>query len=178
MRKRIFSLVCIIYVLLLTSCSNDVKQIELSTANSIESSSGLDKSELDKVVTIEMGEEAMETNLSSITMQVNGKNFQILMYNNESAHTFMEQLPLALTMEDYASQEKVTSLPFSVKPAQTQTPPSVNAGELYLWSGTNLVLFYETFSNSYSYVPLGYIEDVSELEEALGKGSVQVTFQE
>jgi len=41
-----------------------------------------------------------------------------------------------------------------------------------------LVLFYNTYSNSYGgYVKLGYIEDISGLKEALGKENVQVTFE-
>ena len=39
------------------------------------------------------------------------------------------------------------------------------------------MLFYESISTSYSYTPLGRIEDPAGLAEALGSGSVAVTFQ-
>lgn len=79
-------------------------------------------------------------------------------------------------MDDYASQEKVTDLTFALPSAQTQTPARINAGELYLWSGNSLVLFYTSFSNSYSYVPIGAITDTAGLTDALGSGSIEVTF--
>lgn len=37
-----------------------------------------------------------------------------------------------------------------------------------------LVLFYESFSASYSYTSLGYVENPGKLEEVLGTGSVHV----
>jgi hypothetical protein len=45
-----------------------------------------------------------------------------------------------------------------------------------LYGSTCLVLFYKDFSTSYSYTKLGSIEDISGLTDALGGGSVQVTF--
>jgi len=85
-------------------------------------------------------------------------------------------MPFTLKMDDYGSQDKVTRLTFDLPTALTQTTASINIGDIYLWSGNNLVLFYTTFSNSYSYVPVGYITDASELRNALGSGSVEVTF--
>ncbi len=77
---------------------------------------------------------------------------------------------------DFASQEKVTALTFDLPSAQTEIPARINAGDIYLWSGNNLVLFYTTFSNSYSYVPVGRITDASSLADTLGSGSLRVTF--
>jgi len=85
-------------------------------------------------------------------------------------------MPLTLEMDDYASQEKVTGLPFALPSASTETPATINAGDIYLWSGNSLVLFYNMFSNLYSYVPVGYIVDVAGLTDAVGRGSVIVIF--
>ncbi len=115
--------------------------------------------------------------MPSVTIQVGSKTFTAAMYGNASVRTIVQQMPFTLEMDDYASQEKVTGLTFPLPSASTEVPATINAGDIYLWSGNNLVLFYTTFSNSYSYVPVGYIEDVTGLKDALGDGSVVVAFR-
>jgi hypothetical protein len=59
----------------------------------------------------------------------------------------------------------------------TEIPATIRAGEIMLWSSNALVLFYNTFPNSYGgYVKLGYVVDATGLADALGSGDVQVTF--
>ena len=50
----------------------------------------------------------------------------------------------------------------------------IHAGDLKLYGSSCLVLFYESFSTSYSYTSLGYVENPEGLAEALGTGSVRV----
>jgi hypothetical protein len=38
-------------------------------------------------------------------------------------------------------------------------------------------VFYETFSSSYKYTRLGYIEDAAGFVKAVGDGNVQITFK-
>lgn len=99
--------------------------------------------------------EPMQTgdeNIQNVNIQVGSENFTVILYDNASSQAMLEQMPLTLFMSELNGNEKYYHLPDS------------------------LVLFYESFSISYSYTKLGYIEDASGLVDALGSGSIQVTF--
>ncbi len=111
-----------------------------------------------------------------VNMKIGDTIFTAEFYDNDSARAINANMPFTLQMGDYAGQEKVVGLSFDLPRASTETPSAIHAGEIYLWSGNSLVLFFTTFSNSYSYVPVGKITDTSGLKAALGTGSVEITF--
>lgn len=111
-----------------------------------------------------------------INVTVGESVFEARLYDNESVRALAERLPLTLEMADYAGQEKVIALPFELPSAPTESPEIIRAGEIYLWSGNQLVMFYTTFSNSYGgYVRLGAVEDADGFASALSAGEVTVT---
>ncbi len=111
-----------------------------------------------------------------VNIKIGSDNFTAVLHDNESARAIIREMPFTLKMDDFSSQEKVADLTFDLPSAGTEIPATINAGDIYLWSGNSLVLFYTSFSNSYRYVPVGYITDVAGLTDALGSGSVEVTF--
>lgn len=119
---------------------------------------------------------AEEDNVQKLDILIGSKRFSALLYDNEAARTLRAQLPMTLRMSELNGNEKYTDLDFSL-PAAVTWPSGILAGDLMLYGGSCLVLFYESFSTSYSYTPLGRIEDPAGLAEALGSGSVAVTFQ-
>lgn len=113
----------------------------------------------------------------AVDITTGGRVFSARFCDTPSARTLLEQMPFTINMNDYARQEKVLELPYNFPEADTMQPDIIRSGELFLWSGNRLVLFYTTFSNAYGgFVPIGRIDDVEGLMEALGRGSVAVTY--
>ena len=114
--------------------------------------------------------------MMGINISVGGSDFAAKFYDNETSREIINSMPITVEMSDFNGQEKVVTLSQTPPLSPAETPETIHAGELYVWSGNNLVLFYTTFSNTYGgYIPIGYIEDTSNLETALGSGNVVVT---
>ena len=86
-------------------------------------------------------------------------------------------LPQTLQMKDLNDNEKVVELAKKL-PGEASHPGTIREGDLMIWSAQSLVLFYKTFPTSYRYFRLGHIEDTTGLAEAVGAGTVTVTFDE
>lgn len=95
---------------------------------------------------------------------------------NATVTAFKAILPLTLSMSDYNSNEKVAGLPGSLTTTTTK-PGTIVAGDIMLYGSSSLVLFYETFSTSYSYTRIGRIDNPVGLKEALGRGNVSIKFE-
>ena len=108
-------------------------------------------------------------------MTIGEHTFIVRLYDNETARAFAERLPLTLEMDELNGNEKFNYLSDSL-PTEAEQPGRIQAGDLMLYGSDCLVLFYESFSTSYSYTRLGYMENAPGLSEALGDGNVQVTF--
>lgn len=120
------------------------------------------------------GDESMTSN--KISIRVNSKTFTATLLDNNSAKAFLEILPLTINMIELNGNEKYFDLPQSL-PTNSSNPRTIQNGDLMLYGSRTLVLFYKTFSTSYSYTRLGRIDDTSGLAAALGSGNVTVTFE-
>ena len=114
-----------------------------------------------------------QTREVAITIQVGGKSFAATLYDNPSAHAFAARLPLTLDMQDVNGNEKAYFFSESL-PTDAVRPGQIRAGDLMLYGTDCLVLFYESFSSTYSYTRLGALDDATGLADALGAGDVQV----
>lgn len=119
--------------------------------------------------------EVEESAMRTIRIIVGEQQFVAELYDNSTARTFAGMLPLTVTMEELNGNEKYYYLPDDL-PVNATVPSSIHAGDLMLFGSDCLVLFYQDFSTSYSYTPLGHVQDAAGLERACGRGSVQVTF--
>lgn len=119
---------------------------------------------------------AKEEKTLSIEITVGDRTFSAALYDNETAEKFAETLPLTLDMSELNGNEKYFYLSDDL-PTAPKRPDKINSGDIMLYGSSCLVLFYDSFSTSYSYTPIGCIDDPDGLAEALGKGGVTVTFK-
>lgn len=111
-----------------------------------------------------------------LQITVNGSTFDAVLYDNETAESLKQQLPLTLNMSELNGNEKYYYLSDKL-PTASKNPGQIHCGDIKLFGSDCLVLFYEDFSSGYSYTDIGYLENPEGLQEALGNGSVQVTFE-
>lgn len=112
----------------------------------------------------------------TIRITIGERVFKATLEANDAATAFKAMLPLTINMSELNGNEKFFDLPSNL-PANASNPRTINTGDLMLWGSNTLVLFYKTFSTSYSYTRLGKIEDPSGLLNALGSGNVMVIFE-
>ncbi len=116
-----------------------------------------------------------ENPMIDLIMTVGNRTFAAKLYDNESTRALTRQLPMTVNMGELNGNEKYYFLSNTL-PTNSERPGQIKTGDFMLYGNDCLVLFYKDFFSSYSYTRLGYIEDVTGLANALGSGSVEVTF--
>jgi len=111
-----------------------------------------------------------------IKIKIGNSTFTATLYDNATAVAFRKFLPITANMAELNGNEKHFDLSTNL-PANASNPKTIHAGDLMLWNSNTLVLFYKTFSTSYTYTRLGKIDDVSGLVTAVGSGNVTVTLE-
>lgn len=107
-------------------------------------------------------------------LTVEGVTFPATFADNQGAEALTDLLtdgPLTLSLEDYGGFEKVGSLGHSLPTSNTHI--STQSGDIMLYQGNQIVLFYG--SNAWSYTRLGQVTDLTGWQEALGHGDITVT---
>lgn len=116
--------------------------------------------------------------ITKMYIKINENKLEVTLANNSSVDALVEilkQKDIIYTADDYGGFEKVGNLGFSLPTNNSQI--TTEAGDVILYSGNQIVLFYG--SNSWSYTRLGKIEgySASQLSSLLcaGKDDVQIT---
>lgn len=113
---------------------------------------------------------------SSMKILVGSNSFTVTLNDNETTKKLKKMLPLTIPMKDLNRNEKYYDLPNDL-PKDASNPVTIKAGDLMLYGSNTLVLFYKSFSTTYSYTSIGRVDDLSKLESTLGTGDVTVTFE-
>lgn len=165
MKKAVLLLLAISIIFTFCSCSSNI-----NTEQNTQITEKTEKKEAN--TTIEMTEKSTE----SIFVRVGEKKFTAKLYNNKTAQTFADMLPLTLDMNELHGNEKYHNLSSSL-PTNSSGVGKINNGDIMLYGDNCLVLFYDSFSTQYSYTKIGYIENTEELADAVGSGNVTVSFE-
>ena len=111
-----------------------------------------------------------------INLIVNNKTFTATLNNNETVRQLVSMFPMTLNMSDLHSNEKYNYLDTTLT-TNSNISGRINAGDIKLYGNDCLVVFYESFSNSYSYTDLGRVDNVNAFVSELGSGSVNIKFE-
>ena len=154
----------LISAVLISGCANQTEDTVLQLITESESS----------VHTSEQAEE--EQNVNGIEIQIGEQTFYAELYDTEAAEEFSVLLPMTIDMSELNGNEKYFYLdePLTTK---SSVPDRIHTGDIMLYGSSCLVLFYEDFSTSYSYTPIGHIEDTKGLKSALGSGDITISFK-
>lgn len=117
-----------------------------------------------------------QTQGAKMKITINGRLFAITLADTPAAEALQQQLPLTLNLRDYNRNEKIGQLPQAL-PANDEAVWRIKAGDILLWQGNSLVIFYESFATPYRYTRLGKIDNTANLKATVGAGNVSVKLE-
>lgn len=117
----------------------------------------------------------LEQHENQIIISVNEKKFTVTLEDNETARAFREMLPMTLDMEELNGNEKFYYLDMNL-PSDSRRVDQINTGDIMLYGSNCIVAFFKTFKTSYTYTPIGHIDDEEGFAAALSNGRVTITF--
>ena len=173
--------ICLIWVL--SGCGNSVLEGNPPQSFSNRESADVPKEteptgQSDEIQSEKTEENGLEAEEMSILMKIGDEAVTIAWEDNESVAALVELLrerPMSIQMSMYGGFEQVGSFGTSLPRDDEQT--TTQAGDIVLYSGNQIVVFYG--SNSWAYTRLGKITDKSaeELKEMLSGGDVTITLE-
>ncbi|SEQ77342.1 hypothetical protein SAMN02910369_02387 [Lachnospiraceae bacterium NE2001] len=152
--------------------STQEETIGITEVPEIESESNITE---DQIPTEDLETETEDTE-KMMQMKINGTAVNVSWENNESVAALTDMCkdaPLEIQMSMYGGFEQVGPLAKNLPRNDSQTTTS--AGDIVLYSGDQIVVFYG--SNSWSYTRLGHITDQDNegMAALLGNGDVTIT---
>ena len=113
--------------------------------------------------------------VGDITLTIGDQSFTATMEQNSTSEAFRALLPLTLEMQELNGNEKYHYISQSLPTNRTKVG-TIHAGDIMLYGDNCVVVFYETFTTTYQYTPIGHITTPKGLKEALGTGTSTIVF--
>ncbi len=131
-------IIILVFIFLLCGCKNDVENKEMSDNN-------------------------MFNEMIKIT--IDNQSYDLNLIDNETSRSFINMLPLNITMKDLNNNEKYHYLSSNL-PTNDSNPKTINKGDVMIYNGNCLVIFYKSFNTSYSYTKIGHIDNLNILDDS------------
>ena len=117
-----------------------------------------------------------EARRMKIRLAINGQTLVATLDDTPSSRDFVAQLPLTLTLEDYAATEKIAYLPRKLVTAGAPAGFDPSAGDItYCAPWGNLAIFHKDFGYSSGLISLGRLESGIEFLKTPGSMKVTIT---
>lgn len=131
-------LIIIFFLLLLIGCTSNKEE-----NNKIESDDFMDK----------------------VNITINNKDYILELENNQTTRELLNILPLSITMEELNGNEKYIYLDNKFT-TDSSVPEIINKGDVMLYGNNCLVIFYKTFTTTYSYTKIGHINNLEDMDNS------------
>ena len=118
---------------------------------------------------------AFGDNMQNIIITIENKKYEAILYDNSTTKELIKKFPITITMSDLNGNEKYYNFSKSFS-TSNENVANINKGDIMLFGDNCLVIFYKSFSTRYRYTKLGYIKNLEDLENSLGKGDIEITF--
>lgn len=117
-----------------------------------------------------------QVKMSMIEITLGSQSFKIELEDNKATHELIQLLSkdaLEVSARNYGGFEKILTLP-NYLPTNDRQIRS-NAGDVFLYNGNQIVIFYD--HNSWSYTPLGKVVEANgkDLEKILSGNETKAT---
>ena len=103
-------------------------------------------------------------------VKIGDKTFPFELKDTSAANELKSKLPFKVKMTKLNNNEIYYRFDGKFT-TNSKSVGTINEGDIYLYEDNCLVLFYKTFTTSYSYSELGRLTDSKGLAEAIGDGS-------
>ena len=150
--KKFFAAILILILIFSVGCSAEKNSAEKISAEKVE--------DVEMRIKISVGEKIFYANLE----------------NNPSTQELIKKLPLEVEMTELNGNEKYFKFAENF-PSDDKKISEIREGDLMLYGSSYLVIFYKSFSTSYSYTRLGKIENPANLSKVLGSDNIRVKIE-
>ena len=107
-------------------------------------------------------------------IKLNGKEFEFEFKDTEVANQIKSKLPFTVKMTNLNGNEVYYQFSGESFTPNHKAVGTINMGDIYLYQSNYLVLFYKTFTTSYSYTEIGKLKDATGLDTIIGSSDIEV----